>query len=67
MSMKYLGPHFDIHMGGVDNIFPHHENEIAQSECANGQTFVNYWLHCQHLIVDSKKMSKSLGNFHTLG
>jgi len=67
MSMKYLGPHFDIHMGGVDNIFPHHENEIAQSECANGQKFVNYWLHCQHLIVDNKKMSKSLGNFHTLG
>ncbi|MCX6553502.1 MAG: cysteine--tRNA ligase [Candidatus Aminicenantes bacterium] len=66
MSMKYLGPHFDIHMGGVDNIFPHHENEIAQSECANGMTFVNYWLHCQHLIVDNKKMSKSLGNFHTL-
>ncbi len=67
MSMKYLGPHFDIHMGGVDNIFPHHENEIAQSECANGVTFVNYWLHCQHLIVDGMKMSKSLGNFHTLG
>jgi cysteinyl-tRNA synthetase len=66
MSMKYLGPHFDIHMGGVDNIFPHHENEIAQSECANGRTFVNYWLHCQHLIVDNKKMSKSLGNFYTL-
>jgi cysteinyl-tRNA synthetase len=66
MSMKYLGSHFDIHMGGVDNIFPHHENEIAQSECANGQTFVNYWLHCQHLIIDSKKMSKSLGNFFTL-
>jgi cysteinyl-tRNA synthetase len=67
MSMKYLGPHFDMHMGGVDNIFPHHENEIAQSECANGETFVNYWLHCQHLIVDNKKMSKSLGNFYTLG
>ncbi len=67
MSMKYLGPHFDIHMGGVDNIFPHHENEIAQSECANGVTFVNYWLHCQHLIVDGMKMSKSLGNFYTLG
>jgi cysteinyl-tRNA synthetase len=66
MSMKYLGPHFDIHMGGVDNIFPHHENEIAQSECANGETFVNYWLHCQHLVVDNKKMSKSLGNFYTL-
>jgi cysteinyl-tRNA synthetase len=66
MSMEYLGPHFDIHMGGVDNIFPHHENEIAQSECANGQTFVNYWLHCQHLVVDNKKMSKSAGNFYTL-
>jgi cysteinyl-tRNA synthetase len=66
MSMKYLGPHFDIHMGGVDNIFPHHENEIAQSECANGQTFVNYWLHCLHLVVDNKKMSKSAGNFFTL-
>jgi cysteinyl-tRNA synthetase len=66
MSMKYLGPHFDIHMGGVDNIFPHHENEIAQSECANGVAFVNYWLHCQHLIVDGMKMSKSLGNFYTL-
>ncbi|MDD8011981.1 MAG: cysteine--tRNA ligase [Acidobacteriota bacterium] len=67
MSMKYLGPHFDIHMGGVDNIFPHHENEIAQSEAANGQAFVNYWLHCQHLVIDNKKMSKSLGNFYTLG
>jgi cysteinyl-tRNA synthetase len=65
MSMKYLGPHFDIHMGGVDNIFPHHENEIAQSECANGQAFVNYWLHCQHLVVDNRKMSKSLGNVYT--
>jgi len=67
MSMKYLGPHFDVHMGGVDNIFPHHENEIAQSEAANGHPFVNYWLHCQHLVIDSKKMSKSLGNFYTLG
>ncbi len=67
MSMKYLGPHFDVHMGGVDNIFPHHENEIAQSEAANGQAFVNYWLHCQHLVIDNKKMSKSLGNFYTLG
>jgi cysteinyl-tRNA synthetase len=67
MSMKYLGPHFDLHMGGVDNIFPHHENEIAQSEAANGQAFVNYWLHCQHLVIDNKKMSKSLGNFYTLG
>jgi cysteinyl-tRNA synthetase len=66
MSSKYLGNHFDIHMGGVDNIFPHHENEIAQSQCATGQQFVNYWIHCQHLIVDNQKMSKSLGNFYTL-
>ncbi len=66
MSMKYLGPHFDIHCGGVDNIFPHHENEIAQSEAATGEKFVNYWLHSEHLIVDGKKMSKSLGNFYTL-
>jgi cysteinyl-tRNA synthetase len=66
MSMKYLGAHFDIHTGGEDNIFPHHENEIAQSEAATGTTFVNYWLHCRHLLVDQQKMSKSLGNFHTL-
>jgi cysteinyl-tRNA synthetase len=66
MSMKYLGSHFDIHTGGEDNIFPHHENEIAQSEAATGQTFVNYWLHCRHLLVDNQKMSKSLGNFYTL-
>jgi cysteinyl-tRNA synthetase len=66
MSMKYLGTHFDIHMGGVDNIFPHHENEIAQSVCATGEKFVNYWLHCQHLVMDFQKMSKSLGNFFTL-
>jgi cysteinyl-tRNA synthetase len=66
MSSKYLGNHFDIHMGGVDNIFPHHENEIAQSRCATGEPFVNYWIHCQHLIVDNQKMSKSLGNFYTL-
>ncbi len=66
MSMKYLGETFDIHMGGVDNIFPHHVNEIAQSEAATGKKFVNYWLHCQHLIVEGKKMSKSLGNFYTL-
>ena len=66
MSMKYLGETFDIHMGGVDLIFPHHENEIAQSECATGKKFVNYWLHCQHLVVDNQKMSKSLGNFYTL-
>ncbi len=66
MSSKYLGDHFDIHMGGVDNIFPHHENEIAQSQCATGEQFVNYWIHCQHLVVDNQKMSKSLGNFYTL-
>jgi cysteinyl-tRNA synthetase len=66
MSMKYLGPTFDIHTGGVDNMFPHHEDEIAQSEAANGCTFVNYWLHCAHLVVDGEKMSKSLGNFYTL-
>jgi cysteinyl-tRNA synthetase len=66
MSMKYLGDHFDIHTGGEDNIFPHHENELAQSEAATGNTFVNYWLHCRHLLVDHQKMSKSLGNFYTL-
>ena len=66
MSMKYLGPSFDIHTGGVDNIFPHHEDEIAQSEAATGQPFVHTWLHCAHLIVDGRKMSKSLGNFFTL-
>ncbi len=66
MSMKVLGPHFDIHTGGVDNIFPHHQNEIAQSEAYTGQAFVNYWLHAEHLIVDGRKMSKSLGNFYTV-
>jgi cysteinyl-tRNA synthetase len=66
MSIKYLGTHFDIHTGGEDNIFPHHENEIAQSEAATGTHFVNYWLHCRHLLVDNQKMSKSLGNFYTL-
>jgi cysteinyl-tRNA synthetase len=66
MSMKYLGEHFDIHTGGEDNIFPHHENEIAQSQCATGTAFVNYWLHCRFLLVDYQKMSKSLGNFYTL-
>jgi cysteinyl-tRNA synthetase len=66
MAMKYLGTHFDIHTGGEDNIFPHHENEIAQSEAASGEPFVNYWLHCRHLLVDNQKMSKSLGNFYTL-
>ena len=66
MSMKYLGPHFDIHTGAVDNIFPHHENEIAQSEAATGQPFVDTWLHAEHLIVDGEKMSKSKGNTYTL-
>ncbi len=66
MSMKYLGQTFDIHCGGVDLIFPHHENEIAQSEAYSGKKFVNYWIHNEHLIVNGKKMSKSLGNFYTL-
>ncbi len=66
MSTKYLGNNFDIHCGGVDNIFPHHENEIAQSECANNQKFVNYWLHSEHLLVDGGKMSKSSGNFYKI-
>ncbi len=66
MSMKYLGESFDLHTGGVDNIFPHHENEIAQSEAATGKPFVRYWMHCAHLLVDGRKMAKSLGNFYTL-
>jgi cysteinyl-tRNA synthetase len=66
MSMKYLGTPFDIHAGGIDLVFPHHENEIAQSEAATGQSFVRYWVHCHHLLINNQKMSKSLGNFHTL-
>ena len=66
MSTKYLGETFDIHCGGTDNIFPHHENEIAQSEAYFGKKFVNYWLHCRHLIVDGEKMSKSKDNFYTM-
>lgn len=66
MSMKLLGESFDIHVGGVDNMFPHHENEIAQSEAYSNKKFVRYWLHSEHLLVDHKKMSKSLGNFYTL-
>lgn len=66
MSMKYLGEHFDIHAGGVDLIFPHHENEVAQSEASTKKKFVNYWVHNEHLLVDGHKMSKSLGNFYTL-
>ncbi|MFH2068082.1 MAG: cysteine--tRNA ligase [Candidatus Omnitrophota bacterium] len=66
MSMKYLGETLDIHTGGVDNIFPHHENEIAQSEAANGKPFARYFLHCAHLLVNNEKMAKSKGNFFTL-
>ncbi len=66
MSMKYLGETFDIHCGGVDLIFPHHENEIAQSEGATGKPFARYWMHNGHINVDNKKMSKSAGNFFTV-
>ncbi len=66
MSMRYLGETFDLHCGGVDNVFPHHDNEIAQSESATGKPFARYWLHSEHLIVDGEKMSKSLGNQFTL-
>jgi len=66
MAMKYLGETLDIHTGGVDLAFPHHENEIAQSEAITGKRFVKYWLHAEHLMVESQKMSKSLGNFYTL-
>ncbi len=66
MSVKYLGQPFDIHTGGEDNIFPHHENEIAQSEAASGKKFVNFWLHCKFLLVNGEKMAKSKGNFFTL-
>jgi len=66
MSKAHLGETIDIHGGGQDLIFPHHENEIAQSECANGKPFANYWMHNGYLTVDGVKMSKSLGNFHTV-
>ncbi len=66
MGMKYLGPSLDIHTGGVDLIFPHHQNEIAQSEAATDKKFVRYWLHNEHLLVNGQKMSKSAGNFYTL-
>ncbi|MCP5490791.1 MAG: cysteine--tRNA ligase [Chlamydiales bacterium] len=66
MATELLGATIDIHMGGVDNIFPHHENEIAQSEGCSGKMFSRYWVHAEHLIVNGKKMSKSLGNFFTL-
>jgi cysteinyl-tRNA synthetase len=64
--MRYLGETFDIHCGGIDNMFPHHENEIAQSEAATGKKFVNYWLHNEHLLVEGRKMAKKFGNFYTL-
>ena len=67
MSMKYLGDHFDIHCGGIDNIFPHHENEIAQSCAATDSNFVNFWLHSEHLQIEGDKMSKSGGNFFRIG
>jgi cysteinyl-tRNA synthetase len=66
MAMRYLGETLDIHTGGVDNIFPHHVNEMAQSEAATGRPFAHFWLHAAHLLVDGAKMSKSLGNFHTV-
>jgi cysteinyl-tRNA synthetase len=66
MSKKHLGDTIDLHTGGVDLLFPHHENEIAQSECCNGTQFSHHWYHSEHLLVDGKKMSKSLGNLYTL-
>lgn len=66
MAMKYLGESFDLHTGGIDNLFPHHENEIAQAEASTGKKFVKTWMHCAHLRVNGEKMSKSLGNFFTL-
>ena len=66
MSKKYLGEEIDIHAGGEDLIFPHHENEIAQSECCNGKLFAKYWMHNGFLNIDNRKMSKSLGNFRTV-
>ena len=66
MSMENLGEQIDIHTGGVDNIFPHHENEIAQSESATGKHFVKYWMHNEWVLVNQKKMAKSFQNFHTL-
>jgi cysteinyl-tRNA synthetase len=66
MSMKYLGETFDIHTGGIDNLFPHHANETAQAEGATGKPFARLWMHCAHLRLNGEKMSKSLGNFYTL-
>jgi cysteinyl-tRNA synthetase len=66
MSMKYLGETFDLHAGGEDLMFPHHENEIAQSQCGTGRVFANHWLHAKHLLIDNETMSKSKGNFFTI-
>jgi cysteinyl-tRNA synthetase len=66
MAQDFLGPSIDLHCGGIDLVFPHHENEIAQSECCNHAPFATHWFHVEHLHVDGKKMSKSLGNFYTL-
>lgn len=66
MGILYLGEQFDLHLGGIDLLFPHHQNEIAQSECCTGKRFVNFWVHSEHLHVEGEKMSKSLGNFYTL-
>ena len=66
MSLEYLGNTFDIHTGGEDNIFPHHEAEIAQSECYTGKKFANFWLHTRHLLMNGEKMSRSKGNLYTL-
>jgi cysteinyl-tRNA synthetase len=66
MAMKYLGETLDIHAGGIDLTFPHHENEIAQSEAVTGKPFARFWIHAEHLIVEGQKMSKSLGNYYTL-
>jgi cysteinyl-tRNA synthetase len=66
MSMKYLGETFDIHCGGEDLVFPHHENEIAQSQCGTGKVFVRHWMHVKHLLVEGETMSKSKGNFFTI-
>jgi cysteinyl-tRNA synthetase len=66
MAMRYLGSTLDIHAGGIDLVFPHHENEIAQSESITGRPFARFWLHSEHLQIESQKMSKSLGNFYTL-
>src|SRR5258707_8768182 len=66
MEMRYLGETLDIHAGGIDLVFPHHENEIAQSEALTGKPFARFWLHAEFLMVEGQKMSKSLGNYYTL-